>query len=189
MNRRTGQTGRRKPAPAAICLQRDDSGAVFSRCRAYRYALWRTWNPDCPKRIVYVGLNPSQADEHHNDATVRRCIGFAQGFGYGGLWLVNLFAYCATHPADLARAQVPIGSGNRRWLDAVISAAGHDDQLVAAWGNHGRLAGASSRFRARYLKDRSRNTDWYCFGTTQRAEPLHPLYLPADSRLGAYHAS
>jgi sec-independent protein translocase protein TatC len=34
---------------------------------------------------MFIGLNPSTADEVKNDPTVRRCINFAITWGYGGL--------------------------------------------------------------------------------------------------------
>jgi hypothetical protein len=39
-----------------------DSGATLSADRRYRYRLWRCWG-DRENRCVFVGLNPSTADE------------------------------------------------------------------------------------------------------------------------------
>ena len=60
------------------------SSAEFSACRQYRYSLSRIWDPLFPA-IAFVALNPSTADENVDDATVRRCIGFAKTWKYGGL--------------------------------------------------------------------------------------------------------
>ena len=49
------------------------SDAHFSKNRIYRYALWRTWDESKPK-VLFVGLNPSTADEIQDDPTIRRCI-------------------------------------------------------------------------------------------------------------------
>lgn len=46
----------------------EESGALFSPCRLYRYKLWRKWG-DAPP-AVFVMLNPSTADEIDNDPTV-----------------------------------------------------------------------------------------------------------------------
>ncbi|HMA98577.1 MAG TPA: DUF1643 domain-containing protein, partial [Wenzhouxiangella sp.] len=51
------------------------SGANFSRCRRFRYTLWRRWDDDGPM-VMIIGLNPSTADAHRNDPTIRRCIRF-----------------------------------------------------------------------------------------------------------------
>lgn len=79
------------------------SGAQFSPCRAYRYALWRnrSWE-SAPKStkgyIMFIGLNPSTADETKDDPTIRRCLGYCRSWGYIGFVMVNLFAFRATEP-------------------------------------------------------------------------------------------
>ena len=74
--------------------------AKFSACRKYRYALWRNWDGSKPYAMI-IGLNPSTADENENDPTITRCINFAKSWGYGGVCVTNLFAYCATVPSDM----------------------------------------------------------------------------------------
>ena len=81
------------------------SGAVFSPCERYRYKLWRVWDPARPLGcVMFLMLNPSTATDTEDDPTIRRCIGYARSWGYGGLYVGNLFAYRATDPADLRRA-------------------------------------------------------------------------------------
>ncbi len=48
--------------------------------------------------VVWVMLNPSTADHVHDDPTIRRCMGFARAWGYGGIAVVNLYAWRATDP-------------------------------------------------------------------------------------------
>jgi hypothetical protein len=76
--------------------------ALLSPCGTFRYRLGRRWS-DGPT-VAFVLLNPSTADEVVDDPTVRRCIRFSERDGYGGLEVVNLYAYVATDPADLRRA-------------------------------------------------------------------------------------
>ena len=39
-------------------------GAEFSRCRKYRYTLWRRWDFESElNQLMFIGLNPSTADE------------------------------------------------------------------------------------------------------------------------------
>ena len=52
------------------------SDAFFSKDRLYRYALWRIWDNELPK-VLFIGLNPSTADEVKDDPTIRRCIRYA----------------------------------------------------------------------------------------------------------------
>ena len=88
-----------------------NKNAIFSDCRKYRYVLSRTWN-DKKKTILFIGLNPSTADEKIDDPTIRRCINYAQNWGYGSLLMVNLFAYRATIPTELKNVKNPIGNDN-----------------------------------------------------------------------------
>ena len=84
-----------------------ERSANFSRCRRYRYALWRRWAPG-DDYVLLVGLNPSTADHRRDDPTIRRCIGFARDWGYSGLCVANLFAFRATYPRDLFAADDPV---------------------------------------------------------------------------------
>jgi len=83
------------------------SHATFSPCRKYRYSLFRIWDED-KSLVLFIGLNPSTADEKEDDPTIRRCINFAKqwGWGYGGLIMGNLFSFRATQPSDLKQAKV-----------------------------------------------------------------------------------
>lgn len=156
------------------------SGAAFSPCRTWRYQLWRRWN-DAPL-LIFMGLNPSKADESHNDPTITRCIGFARREGYGGLLMLNLFAFRATAPHDLKKAQDPIGPDN----DAVIGAkCQNQDRVVVAWGNQGGFCGRD-RIISTLLHSSSAKVE--CFGVTQSGCPRHPLYLKKDTPLVPWSA-
>lgn len=153
-------------------ISRSATGAIFSRDRTHRYLLWRTW--DGPGRLVlFVGLNPSVADERTDDPTIRRCIGFARREGGSGVMVANLFSYCATDPADLKKATSPVGRANDRWLLASKALA---NTTVVCWGNHGRHRQRSSEVLPRLGQV-------HCFGKTGLGEPKHPLYLRADASI------
>src|SRR5687768_16866498 len=106
-------------------------GARFSACRTYRFELWRIWDEDGPKLNV-IGLNPSTADENLDDPTIRRCIGFARDWGFGGLVMTNLFAYRSTDPKGLAAVDDPVGPNN----DYHLEIAACSGTPLAAWGAH-----------------------------------------------------
>jgi hypothetical protein len=108
------------------------SGATFAARKTYRYRLWRTWG-DGP-RLGWIMLNPSQADEQVDDPTLRRCVGFARGWGFGGLEVVNLFAYRASRPGLLRLVADPIGPQNDRYLRGLADRVA---AIVCAWGNGG----------------------------------------------------
>lgn len=146
-----------------------ESGATFSPCRLYRYALRRTWSRERPL-AMFVGLNPSTADEVKNDPTVRRCINFARAWGYGGLIMTNIFAFRSTDPGVLTKVADPVGPLNDRWLRRLQKQAGI---VVAAWGIWGDLLDRGERVLD--LLDAPQ-----CLGQTQGGAPKHPLYLRAD---------
>ena len=154
----------------------EDKGAVFSKSRHYRYSLWRTWDKDKPK-ILFICLNPSTADEAHNDPTVWRCVNFARDMGYGGVVVCNIFALRATHPGELYKAEDPVGAGNDVMIKA--SAIRCDRVVVYAWGNHGRLMDRGSEVVDMLGPAK-------CFGVNKTGEPKHPLYQPRDAQLVEY---
>lgn len=90
--------------------------------------------------MLFIGLNPSTADETDDDPTIRRCVGFAKNLGYGGLCMANLFAYRATVPSVMMSARDPVGPVNDEWLSRLSSDAGI---IIAAWGNNGIFLGRS----------------------------------------------
>ncbi len=144
------------------------SGAIFSPCRKYRYTLWRFW--DCGKPYaVFLCLNPSTADEINNDPTIRRCIDFSKQWGYGGVVILNIFAYRATDPEVMKEAVDPIGPDNDKWLKEITQ---HPDAgiTVAAWGNHGDFADRGKQVL-------SMLGDMYCLKVNSNGQPAHPLYL------------
>ena len=141
--------------------------ADFSPCRTYRYALWRRWG-DAPDYVMFVGLNPSTADETQDDPTIRRCIAYAKDWGYSGLCMTNLFAFRATDPEVMKMADDPIGPENDRYLDECAYGAG---VVVAAWGVHGTLGGRHRPVIVRLPK-------LHYLRLTKDGHPGHPLYLP-----------
>lgn len=147
--------------------------AYFSPCGRYRYLLTRTWDPGL-SRVCWVMLNPSTADAEKLDPTNRRCLRFAQAWGYGGMVVVNLFALRATNPRALYGSDDPAGPENLHYIqEAAGSAAG----VIAAWGVHGTYRGQAGVVAA-MLRARLSAT-LYHLGCTKEGQPRHPLYLPA----------
>src|SRR5208337_4601641 len=108
------------------------SGANFSECRTWRYALWRIWDwQSYANNVMFIGLNPSTADEEQNDTTISRCIGFAKRWGYGGIYMLNLYAFCATKPDNMVQVADPVGPGNDEALAYYRTRAG---MFIVAWG-------------------------------------------------------
>ena len=148
----------------------------FSPDRIYRYTLWRQWNEGWgkdmpPAFVLFVGLNPSTADETQDDPTIRRCIDFANRWGYISMCMVNLFAYRATDPKQMMSYPFPIGIDNDGWIKTCAEQAG---VVVAAWGNHGGHMKRDSQIPGEQMM---------CLGITKKGFPKHPLYVAAQTRL------
>jgi hypothetical protein len=120
---------------------------------------------------MFIGLNPSTADETRDDPTIRRCIGFAKKWGYGALCMTNLFAWRATKPADMRRQIDPVGVDNDRWLKECAMGAGI---VIAAWGTNG-----SHENRAGHVMHEI--TNLRCLRKNADGSPMHPLYVAADT--------
>lgn len=146
------------------------SDATFSECRAYRYVLTREWT-EKHQLAAFIGLNPSTADETKDDPTVRRCMGFAQDWGYSGIYMLNLFAFRATKPRDLRMARDPVGPANDAHLVRICTMA---HIVIACWGAYG-----NHMFRSEHVVPLllSKGVVLRAFGTTKSGEPRHPLYL------------
>lgn len=144
---------------------------ILSPCRAYRYCLWRKWGGLLTngQYAVFVGLNPSTADEREDDPTIRRCVAYAKAWGYDALCMLNLFAFRATDPRDMQRAADPVGPENDEWIVRTI-----DDGagvVVAAWGCGGSFLGRDRQVWALV-------PGLHCLRVTKDGHPQHPLYLP-----------
>lgn len=146
------------------------SVAVYSACETYRYALTREWDAGA-KKVCFVMLNPSTADELRNDPTVERCERRARALGFGAFRVVNIFAFRATDPRDLKKASEPVGDGNDTALGEALEWA---DMTVAAWGAHGDHLGQGAAV-AKSLK--AAGKPLHHLGLTKRGHPRHPLYV------------
>ncbi len=150
--------------------------AFFSKDRRYRYLLRRRVG-DSSRRVLFIMLNPSMADEEKNDPTIRRCIGFAQKWGYGLLDVVNLFALMSTNPKLLLEADDPIGPDNDAAIRAALEVA---DTVVLAWGSHALDHEERAAAVIEMVRKAARP---YCLGLTKRGAPRHPLRLASSTTL------
>lgn len=140
--------------------------ATLSPCGRYRYTLSRVWNDSLPK-VMFIGLNPSTADDKEDDPTIAKCIRFAKNWGFGSLTMMNLFAFRATDPDVMKAAEDPVGSAND---DVLLSVAFNADLIVAAWGVHGTHLGRSAEVKAMF-------PELHYIKLTKAGHPGHPLYL------------
>lgn len=145
--------------------------AVLSPCGRYRYSLARRWGPE--PLVLWLMLNPSTADATTDDATVRRCCGFARRWGHGGIVVGNLYAWRTTDPRGLGVTTDPVGPDNDAHL-ARLLASPEVGRVVAAWGTHASAARATQVRVLAGLAGRRLEA----LGLTKAGHPRHPLYLP-----------
>lgn len=148
--------------------------AVFDPTGKYRYRLERVWDPASP-RCAFICLNPSTATAETDDQTVRKLIGFADRWGFGGFILGNIFAFRATNPRELKPLgwDGAVGPENDEALSTIIRRT-EVQMVIAAWGAHGALFS-----RGREVASRLRNIGarFHCLGMTADGQPRHPLML------------
>ena len=152
-----------------------NSTATLSPCRTYRYSLTREWGSGLA--VLFVGLNPSTADETLDDPTIRRCISFARDWGYARLHMANLFAFRATDPRDMKNASDPVGPENDKHL---LTLANDSALTVAAWGVHGTFGGRHNAVREMLPR-------LHYLRFTKDGHPGHPLYLPGTLKPVAWN--
>ncbi len=153
-------------------IVKSNSGATFSRCRRWRYLLWRRWDETKPA-ANFLMLNPSTADEAKLDPSCTRARGYAERWGFGGLIVTNIFAWRATDPGEMKSVRDPVGRGNDA---AILRAAREAAIVVCAWGNHGAHRERASRV-LEFLESNSVELNYLKInGAT--GQPAHPLYLP-----------
>ncbi len=150
-------------------------GAIFSDDRKYRYALWRVWSARKPP-LLFIGLNPSTANEVTADPTITRCMVRATRAGFGGLLMANLYAYVSSNPEVLLRDGDYIGGDNDVYLNQMIGLAG---RVVCAWGS---FPAANVRAAA-VLK---LIAEPYCLEVNRDGQPRHSLYVAYDIPITPY---
>ena len=150
--------------------------ASFSPDRRYRYWLESKLGGG-DGVCMFLMLNPSTADETKSDPTVTRCKGFARTWGYGALWVCNIFALRSTKPAALIESHDPTGPQND---GHILKYARDADRIVCAWGNHGLHHDRGERV-LRMLEDDGLSGRMCHLGLTGRDQPRHPLYLRAST--------
>lgn len=149
----------------------ENNGAIFvgKAPHLFRYQLWRQWDKD-KDFITFIGLNPSTATADKDDATIRRVIRFAASWGYGGAYMVNLFAFVSTDPnALLVDQRFKIGSKND-W--AIADAVQRSARVIFSWGSFD-VQGRDQQIIEKY-------PNAYCLTINQDGTPRHPLYVPRD---------
>lgn len=142
-----------------------DSGAEFSPCGKYRYKLWRVWDSGLPKAMC-IGLNPSTANAVKPDPTITNLMKMLKILGYGGFYMMNLFAWISSKPNNLLTCADPIGENESKLKE--VEAICND--VIVCWGNFKQADERIKQVLPNY-------PDALCFGVTKSGKPFHPLAM------------
>ena len=146
-----------------------NNDAIFSDCRKYRYALWRVWDLSKPKLMI-IGLNPSTANEVSDDPTIRRVKSMAKNLGYGGVYMMNLFAIVSSDPKVLRSEGLDLIGENDSWLTNI---SGICQDIVFAWGNFKEAIERGKEVSKMFPNAKA-------FHINKNGSPKHPLYIKSD---------
>lgn len=167
------------------------NSASFSSCGFYRWWLSRNCGKT-KKTLIFIGLNPSEADASREDQTLRKLICFAHSWGFGSLVVLNLFARISKAPSLLKKCEDPIGKNNNLILCYVANQWTNNPlfELMLGWGIGGNLLKRDRqimKFLRIYFSRRARNLPSsygpMAIGLTRSGCPRHPLYAPKTNLL------
>ena len=150
----------------------ENNGASFSECRKYRYSLLRIWDKEKPL-VMFIGLNPSTAKEDADDPTIRRVKAFAASWGFGGVYMMNLFSYVTPYPAQLSHYEDPVDGANDFQLKQIGKLC---SEIIFAWGSFPEARHRAEEIKAMFPEAKALvlNAD---------GSPRHPLYVPKNVQL------
>jgi hypothetical protein len=147
------------------------SGAEFSQCGKYRYKLWRIWDDSLPKAMC-IGLNPSKANVKKNDNTIDILIRVLKNLGYGGFYMMNLFAWISSKPEDLLICEDPLGENDNKLQEVEKLCS----DVILCWG-------AFKQAEERIKKVLPQYPNGKCFGFNKNGTPWHPRFISYAGKL------
>lgn len=152
------------------------AGADFSHNRKHRFSLWRIWDESMPLAL-FIGLNPSTANEAEADPTIRSVTRIARHNGYGGFYMMNCWSFVSSDP-DLLETN-PMADEQNSILLSLI--AGKCKDVVFAWGNF------------KIVRQQGRDAELVelfpnalCLKQNKNGSPMHPLFCKGSTPLIPY---
>lgn len=159
------------------------AGAEFSDCRKYRFSLWRTWDRSKPL-VMFIGLNPSTANETDPDNTIRSVARISRANGFGGFFMMNCFPFVSTNPDALRGYDKTVFDQqmfftNNEKLKKVATICA---EVVFAWG-----AFKIVKELGRHNDMRKMFPDAKCLAILKDGSPKHPLYCKSETKFIPYN--
>jgi len=160
-----------------ICAQHyqqstmDYRGALFSDDNRSRYRLWRIWDSSKPC-ILFIMLNPSTADKEKDDPTIKIIQQHATAWGFGGIYVGNLYATCCSKSCNLS-AMYERDMTNESHIEEMMRLC---SKVVYGWGTKGPQG--KKQKEPQWLYDMVPDTA-YCMDMTKKERvPKHPKQHP-----------
>lgn len=113
-----------------------------------------------------IGLNPSTANSNKNDQTINYLTKMLSQLGYGGFYMMNLFAWISPKPQDLLTCPDPLGENNGKLKEVEVIC----QEVIVCWGDF-----KQAQDRIREVLPNYPNAK--CFGKNKNGTPFHPLAL------------
>jgi hypothetical protein len=155
--------------------------AVFSDDEAmmYRYYLEignHKQNDQTNGVLIFIGMNPSTADQNKSDATITRLENRMRQWNHYMLVVLNVYAIRETDSKKLPQYEDIIGPEN----DAIIRRALsyfplEGTKVLCGWGDAGHRNGRGLTVH-RMIRNAGHKP--LCFGTNAKGGAKHPLYVP-----------
>lgn len=155
----------------------ENNGAEFSKDKKYRYCLWRIFDGSLPL-VMYIGLNPSTANQYQNDNTISKLEKITRHNGFGGFYMMNLFAIVSHDPEVLKTAPDPLGD-NDGWIENIAPKC---NKIVFAWGSF-------KEAKERAVDVIRMFEESYCLKQNKDGSPKHPLYCLDKTKIIPFNKS
>lgn len=153
------------------------TAATFSDDRKHRFTLERRWTgaTELDPFALWIGMNPSTADEYVDDTTVRRETTYTRTWKLHRYVKVNICSYRATNPYDILEAEIERMEKENLKRVLLHALDKRCRRVLLAFGN---VPSPLVRSRNHLLKLlRKFDVEAECLGITKNGWPRHPSRL------------
>lgn len=155
-----------------------ESNAVMADNDHYRYRLTRIW--DTSKEVVgVIMLNPSKATSLKSDQTIMNLINYLVDKEYGGVDIVNMYAYMCRDPKQLKYRDQTFELLNN---DYITKVAHERNIFIIAW-RHKENIRRKREIETLLLPYASKLK---CFEDKEGKSPRHPLLISDEWKIVSY---
>ncbi|WP_052646720.1 DUF1643 domain-containing protein [Paenibacillus terrae] len=155
-----------------------ESTAVMADNYQYRYRLTRIW--DRKKEVVgVIMLNPSKANSLKTDNTIMNLTNYLIEKGYGGVDIVNMYAYMCRDPKKLKHRDQSFEALNN---DYITQVADKRNIFIIAW-RHKENIRRKREIENLLLPYASKLR---CFEDNEGKSPRHPLHISDKWKIVPY---